>query len=308
MTEPHAEVATDPPDAQIPGVYHRRIGEVVVTAISDGYLDGNLEVLINVERTDAERILRDAFRPQPGRRTSVNTFIIRAPGRAPVLIDSGSGTYLMATAGQQQRNLAAAGIDGASIGTVLLTHMHPDHVGGLLDPGTQQRLFPNAELAVHEKELAHWMDDGAMARISGNAMHERFFQCARAQVTPYLDRVRPFREGEVLPGIHTIDCPGHTPGHTSFLIASGDESLLIWGDTVHVPEVQVALPETGVAYDIDPAGAIATRRRIFDMAASERLLVAGLHLHFPAFSWLKRAGDGYALVPEAWDQAFKPVE
>ena len=308
MSDPTAVTGATPPEAQIPGVYHRRIGDLVVSAISDGYLDGDLEVLINVDRGDAERLLDEAFRPLPGRRTSVNTFVVRAPGKPAVVIDAGSGTYLFDTAGQQQKNLAAAGIDAKDIGAVLLTHMHPDHAGGLLDPETKDLLFPNAELVVHEKELGHWMDAGEFAKISGNAMHERFFGCAREQVTPYLGQTRTFTAGEVAPGIQAIDCPGHTPGHSSFLITSGDESLLIWGDTVHVPEVQVALPETGVTYDIDPAGAIATRRRIFDMAASERLLVAGLHLHFPAFSWLKRQGNGYALVPEAWDQAFKPAD
>jgi len=304
MTNPASDTRDTIPQAQIPGVYHRRIGDMVVTAVSDGYLDGNLEVLINVERSDAEQLLADAFRPQPGRRTSVNTLVVRAPGRPAVVIDAGSGTYLFDTAGKQQENLAAAGIDPKDIGAVLVTHMHPDHVGGLLDPETKAMLFPNAELVVHEKELGHWMDDGNLAKIEGNAMHERFFGCAREQVTPYLGQTRTFNEGEIAPGIHAIDCPGHTPGHSSFLIEQGGESHLIWGDTVHVPEVQTAQPEAGVTYDIDAGQAVATRRRIFDMAASERLLVAGLHLHFPAFSWLARQGDGYRLVPEAWDQAF----
>jgi glyoxylase-like metal-dependent hydrolase (beta-lactamase superfamily II) len=307
MSTSNAAPILPSPKAQIPGVYHRRIGDMVVSAISDGYLDGTLDFLINVDRSEAERLLADGFRPLPGRRTSVNTFVVRAPGKPAVVIDAGFGDYFADTAGQQQKNLAAAGIDSKDIGAVLLTHMHPDHAGGLLDPKTKELLFPNAELVVHEKELAHWMDDEALAKIAGNPMHERFFSCARDQVRPYLDQTRTFKEGEVAPGIHAIDCPGHTPGHSSFLITSGNESLLIWGDTVHVPEVQVALPETGVTYDIDPAGATETRRRIFDMAASERLLVAGLHLHFPAFSWLKRQGTGYALVPEAWDQAFKPA-
>ncbi len=114
---------TTQPAQQIPGVYHRKIGDIVVTAISDGYLDGNLEVMRNIDVDKAQQILRDAFRP--ARRTSVNTFLIHSKGRTAI-IDTGSGNYLLPTAGFVQRNLASAGIDPKSIDTVLLTHMHPD--------------------------------------------------------------------------------------------------------------------------------------------------------------------------------------
>ena len=107
----------------------------------------------------------------------------------------------------------------------------------------------------------------------------------------------------MFPGITAIPAHGHTPGHSIFLISSGEDALLIWGDTVHVPEIQTARPEVTIAFDTDPAGAEASRRRVFDMAASDRLLVAGMHLHFPAFSHLARRGSGYALTPEAWQQA-----
>src|ERR1700728_5238379 len=149
------------PTQQIPGVYHRKLGDIVVTTSSDGYLDGTLEVMRNVDLDKASQILRDAFRP--ARRTSVNTFLIHSKGRL-ALIDTDSGNYLQPTAGFVQRNLAAAGIDPKSIDTVLLTHMHPDHSAGLTDMSNGQRLFPNAELVMHENEPAHWLDDGAMAR------------------------------------------------------------------------------------------------------------------------------------------------
>ena len=143
------------PTQQIPGVYHRKIGDIVVTVISDGYLDGNLEVMRNVDLDKAHQILREAFRP--ARRTSVNTFLIYSKGRLAI-IDTGSGNYLLPTAGFVQRNLAAAGIDAKSIDTVLLTHMHPDHSAGLADPKTGTKFFPNAELVVHENEPQHWQD------------------------------------------------------------------------------------------------------------------------------------------------------
>lgn len=293
------------PEAQIPGVYHRRIGDIVVTAISDGYLNGSLEVLINIPAEDVDQLMLEACRPMPdrGRRTSVNTFVLRQPGRPTVVIDAGTGDYLGPTAGQQRRNLAAAGIDVKEIDSILLTHMHPDHSGGLTELDSQAQFFPNAEIVVHENELPHWMDDGEMSKADERT-RRLFFQAARDQIGPYLDRMRFFREGEVVPGVHAVASHGHTPGHTSYLVTSGDESLLIWGDTVHVPEVQVPRPDACVSFDTDPKAAEASRRRVFDMAAADRLLVAGMHLHFPAFSRVVRRNDEFRLVPEPWDQAF----
>ena len=287
------------PSHQIPGVYHRKIGDIVVTTISDGYLDGTLEVMRNVDIEKARQLLTDAFRP--ARRTSVNTFLIHSKGRIAI-VDTGSGNYLQPTAGFVQRNLAMAGIDPKSIDTVLLTHMHPDHSAGLTDMGTGQRNYPNAELVMHANEPAHWFDDTRMAQ--GNEREKKlFFQAGREQVAPYKDRWRLFTQGEVFPGVTAIPRPGHTPGHTTYMVSSGKEQLLIWGDTVHVPEVQTARPEVCMDFDTDKDMAAASRRKVFDMAATGRLLVTGMHLHFPCFSRLVRDGGGYRLIPAAWEQA-----
>jgi glyoxylase-like metal-dependent hydrolase (beta-lactamase superfamily II) len=286
------------PQQPIPGVYHRRVGDIIVTAISDGFLDGSLDVLRNISQAEARRILDESFRP--ARRTAVNAFLVYSAGRL-ALIETGSGNYLLPTAGKVLANLAAAGVDPASIETVLLTHMHPDHSAGLSDPATGRRHFPNAELVVHENEPRHWFDDGKMAAATERAK-KLYFQCAREQTTPYKDRTRLFQKGEVFPGITAVACHGHTPGHTSFMISSGNEQLLIWGDTVHVPEVQTARPEVCMEFDTDAEAAAATRRRVFDMVATDRLLVTGMHLHFPGFSHLARRGSGYQLIPEAWEQ------
>ncbi len=281
---------------QIPGVYHRKIGDIVVTAISDGYLDGTLDVMRNVDLDKARQILTEAFRP--ARRTSVNTFLIHSRGRTAI-VDTGSGNYLQPTAGFVQRNLAGAGIDPKSIDTVLLTHMHPDHSAGLTDMSNGQLLFPNAELVMHENEPAYWFDDGEMSKADERA-RQLYFLAGREQVEPYRKRMRLFREGEVFPGVTAVPSLGHTPGHTAYLIASGNDQLMIWGDTVHVPEVQTAFPEAGMAFDTDLAAAASSRKRMFDRVSADGILIAGMHLHFPAFSRLARRGDAYALYPEAW--------
>ena len=287
------------PQQQTPGVYHRRVGDVVVTAISDGFLDGTLEVLRNISQDEARQILTDSFRP--ARRTAVNAFLVYSAGRL-ALIETGSGNYLQPTAGKVLANIKAAGVDPGDIEAVLLTHMHPDHSAGLTDMSTGNRNYPNAELVMHEREPEHWFDDAKMAK--GTDREKKvYFQAGREQVLPYKDRWRLFRDGEVFPGITAIPRPGHTPGHTTFMISSGKEQLLIWGDTVHVPEVQTARPEVCMEFDTDKDAAAASRRKVFDMVATDRLLVTGMHLHFPGFAHLVRNGNGYRLIPAAWEQA-----
>ncbi len=288
-----------PPTVQIPGVYHRRIGDITISAISDGFLDGNLEVLRNIAQDEARQILTDNFRP--ARRTAVNCFLIYSAGRL-ALVETGCGTLMAATGGQLMKNLKAAGVDPATIDTVILTHMHPDHSAGLTDMATGKRNFPNAELVMHENEPKHWFDDAAMAR--GNEREQKmFFKAGRDQVLPYKDRWRLFQKGEVFPGVTAMPFHGHTPGHTGYMVASGGEQLLIWGDIVHVPEVQTARPEVCMAFDTDTGQAEATRRRVFDMVQTDKLMITGMHLHFPGFSRLVKSGTGYRLSPAAWEQA-----
>jgi len=277
-------------------IHPRRVGDIEVTVVSDGYLDATLAVVRNLPPEPEDLIRRHGGRVPP--RISVNTFLVRSAGRIAV-IDTGSGDSMGPTLGHLPEGLAAAGVSAGEIDTVLLTHMHPDHSNGLSD-AAGQRLFPNAEVVLHENELPHWFDDAAMARAI-ESQRIRYFGQARQQIAPYRrDRVREFRDGEVFPGVTAIPIPGHTPGHTAFLIASGNESLLVWGDTVHIPELQVPRPETTMMFDTDPDAAAKSRVRVFDMVVTENLPVAGMHLHFPGFARMTKSAGGFALVPEAY--------
>jgi glyoxylase-like metal-dependent hydrolase (beta-lactamase superfamily II) len=287
------------PVQQISGIYHRKIGDIVVTAISDGYIDGNLDLLKNVDVDQARRILVDAFRPV--RRVSINAFLVRTTGGS-VLIDTGTGGSMGATNGWIAQNLVAAGVDAKDVGAVLLTHMHPDHSAGLTDTTTGRAKFPNAELVMHEAEPRYWLDDAELARAPNDRARSTF-EHSRAQIAPYKGRTRLFSGGEVFPGIVAMPIPGHTPGHTGYLISSGSQQLLIWGDVVHIPEIQVALPDTGTNFDVDFEIARMSRRRVLDRVASDRLLVAGMHLHYPGFYHVARQGNGYFLHAEAWQHA-----
>ena len=287
------------PRRQISPVYHRRIGDIVVTAVSDGTLGRTHEMMLGVPEDEARRHLAAACRSSF--ELSINAFVIRSGDRL-ALVETGSGAYLGPTAGHLLANLSAAGVAPSEIDTILLTHMHPDHSAGLTDMATGTANYANAELVVHENEPRHWFDDAAMAR--GSEREKRLmFQQAREQTVPYRSRMRTFAQGEVLPGVTAVPIPGHTPGHTGYLIESGGERLLIWGDVVHMPEVQVPRPEVSMVVDTDPEAAAESRRRVFDMVASERMLVTGMHLHFPGFAHVVREGSGYRLVPEAWRQA-----
>lgn len=298
MTKPTA------PTVQIPSIYHRKVGDIVISCVSDGFLDGDVGVLTNIDEQDARKILADNFRP--ARRTSVNCFLIFSGGRI-ALVDTGCGPYMSKTAGLLFDNLEAMNVAPSDIDTVLLTHLHPDHAGGLSIIETGEKRFPNAEVVLHETEYKHWHDSAAQAKAEG--IQPFFFGPAQQQLAPYKqDAMRLFTSGEVFPGVHAVECPGHTPGHSSFLIESGGEQVIIWGDTIHVQEIQVPKPHVGVAFDYDQKQAADTRAALFDRIASDNILTGGMHIHFPAFGRIKADGKQFQLCQEAWVHSLRGTE
>jgi glyoxylase-like metal-dependent hydrolase (beta-lactamase superfamily II) len=287
------------PARQAPGVYHHEVGEVTVTALNDGAFEASFGYLTNIEATAAERLHQTQFRSIPPR-ISITCFLVQTDERL-ILVDSGCGSAMGPDLGALAGNLRALGVQAGDIDTVLATHLHPDHIGGLVD-GNGSALFPNAELVVHEADLRFWGDDATLAQATSE-QDRGFVQLARATISAYRDRTRTLLAGEALPGFTLVPEPGHTPGHSGWLISSGSDSLLIWGDIVHMPGVQFPRPGVGLGFDIDGAQAIATRERIFDMTATDRLQVAGMHLDFPCFGHVARAAEGYAFIPNVWTPA-----
>jgi glyoxylase-like metal-dependent hydrolase (beta-lactamase superfamily II) len=284
-------------ERQSPAFYRRRVGRFEVTALLDGRVDLPLALFVDAT-AEASTLLERAFLPANGPvPIPVNAFAVN-DGRRVLLIDAGTGTAMGSDLGQIPARLADAGLPPASVDAVLLTHLHPDHVAGLLGPGGTAA-FPNAEVIVAEAEAAFWSDSETAARAP-EAMRP-LIDIARDALAPYAGRVRRIIPGsEVAAGVQSVALAGHTPGHLGYLLSDGPETLLIWGDVIHASALQFARPGWGIGFDVDRAAATATRRRVLDQAAADRLLIAGMHLPFPGFGRVGRADGGFAFVQEAW--------
>jgi glyoxylase-like metal-dependent hydrolase (beta-lactamase superfamily II) len=201
------------------------------------------------------------------------------------------------------KTLAAAGVNPADIDAVIITHIHPDHCLGLLTTD-KQIAFPNATIHINGEELAWWLE-GDMKIPDGKPFFKDLFEGGRAAFKPYVDakRVQTFKDGaELFPGVVAVTAPGHTVGHTMLRVApSGGGQLLIWTDIVHSTALQFPEPERSIAFDLDPPKAIATRKKVMDMAATDKLLIAGTHVGFPGIGHVAKASSGYAFVPVPWN-------
>lgn len=284
------------PDSQPSGLYHIAIGDIIVTAINDGTFQASFDLIAGISHEECARIESSGFRPVPPKMT-MNAFLVQT-GDHIALVDSGCGASMGPTLGRVCRNLAVMDLTPDDIDTLLVTHMHPDHINGLVDT-QDQKVFKNADVFVNEKELAFFRDPMSPSR-SPDGEPQDFFPNYRRVMTPYEDRIRTVRDGPVLPGVTAITHPGHTPGQTSWLIESGGDAVLIWGDVVHMPHLQFTAPQAGTILDIDREQAVATRRRTLDMVAKDRLRVAGIHMDFPTFGHVEKRGDGYAFIPDVW--------
>jgi glyoxylase-like metal-dependent hydrolase (beta-lactamase superfamily II) len=232
--------------------------------------------------------------------------IVVNTGSKLIAIDTGYGAAEAkpnTTHGQYQQNLAAAGIDAKAIDTVIISHYHPDHVNGLLG-ADDKPAFPNAEILVPAAEHKFWMDDGEMSRASPGRMQGLFKDNRRVMSGEILKRTATYEWGkEIAPGITSVSTPGHTPGHTSYVIASGSARLFVFSDVTNRPELFVRNPGWHAFFDQIPDMAEATRRKVLDMLITDKMLVQTFHAPFPALGHMEKEGQSYRFVPAPWSPA-----
>lgn len=282
---------------QAPGFHRVMIGSYEITALSDGTTDLPAAQLLHSQAHDVLGQLT-AQHLKSEVETSITGYLVNT-GDKLVLIDAGTGALMGPRLGKLDANLRAAGYQPEQVDDVLLTHAHPDHLGGLMLQG--KMAFPNATIHMEQAEVAYWMSHERMKKAQ--PMERDFFESAIASLTAYAQagRIQAFKPGaEVVPGIKAITAHGHTVGHTVFAVQSAGERLLVIGDLIHVGPVQLHDPSVTIAFDSDEKAARATRLQFFNQAARDNTLIAATHLSFPGVGYLSKAGTSFRWMPIAY--------
>ena len=282
---------------QGPGFYRRKVGTAEVTALLDGYLDITHDLWVGIDEASVKSAIASQFIPAGDSiRIGITSYLINTGSRL-ILVDSGSSDLFGPTAGKFSGMLAAAGHTADQIDDILVTHMHPDHIGALVSGNTAT--FPNATVHVNEVEIAFWASETNMASAPDFA--KPWYQTALAVKSAYDGRLNIFAgEPELMTGVTAQSLPGHTPGQTGYRLNFDGEELLIWGDACGIAAVQFQHPEAGLVFDVDGETGRQTRARLLDMAATDKVLVASAHCPFPSFGHVARSGSAYAWVPDEY--------
>jgi len=286
------------------GFYRLKVGDFEVTALSDGTVPLPVfDLLTNVKPVEIERLLSDAYVKVP-LDASVNAFLIKPAGNTNklIMVDTGSGELYGPTLNKLIASLKAIGYEPEQITDILLTHIHTDHSGGLMDGS--RMVFPNAVIHADKREVDYWLNPANRDKSKGNKEQlVRLFSEAAAKVKPYLDagKVKTFdRDSQLFPGIRSIASPGHTPGHSFYALESKGEKMVFWGDIMHVAEVQFPNPAVTIMFDSDSKAAAAQRKKAFADAAKNGYWVAPAHVSFPGIGHLRAEGSGYKWIPIAY--------
>jgi glyoxylase-like metal-dependent hydrolase (beta-lactamase superfamily II) len=301
-----AQAAAPAAGKQNAGWYRYKVGNFEVTVVTDGMNANPLSdsYVTNAPKTDVNAALAADFLA-PDKVTHSYTPIVVNTGSKLVAIDTGLGLGMFeqskGAVGQYHSNLQAAGIDRNAVDVVIISHFHGDHINGLIGPENKPA-FPNAEIMVPEVEAAFWADENNTSKLP---------EVARPQmgnvkrVFGIVNKVTKYQAGkELVPGITAIASPGHTPGHVSHVIASGNSKVLVQADiTAGAATLFARNPNWQFVFDTDKPQAVETRKKLYDMAATDKMMVQGYHIAFPSMVYVEKNGSGYRLVPAPWSSS-----
>ncbi|MDR1874089.1 MAG: MBL fold metallo-hydrolase [Synergistaceae bacterium] len=259
------------------------VGEATVWAIADSTGDRERTVF-----PSADPGVLDEYMPSGGSPSAIMAFLVKTENET-LLVDTGFGALSGSNASQLMGGLAQVGVTPEGITLVLLTHMHTDHVGGLI--WDSKKAFPAARVLSSRTERDFWLDEKLLDRFPDRRVN---LEMVRNTFSMYGDAMQVFEYGDaVAPGITALDSHGHTPGHTSFLLESKGERMLFWGDLIHAAALQFPNPDINAVYDMNPEDAAAARANFMEKAAVEKFLIAGAHLPFPGVGTVEKADRGY---------------
>jgi glyoxylase-like metal-dependent hydrolase (beta-lactamase superfamily II) len=279
---------------QAPGYYRLALGTFQVVALSDGTIDLPVDQLLKQPPEKTRAALKRDFIALPAE-TSVNAFLIDT-GTKLVLVDTGAGALFGPTLGRLVESLRAAGRSPEQVTDIVITHMHGDHVGGLVADG--KVVFPNAVVHADQHDADYWLSQANLDKAPDSM--KDFFRGAMASINPYVaaGHFQPIKgDGEIVPGVRSEAAYGHTPGHTVYVVESQGQRLVLVGDLIHVGAVQFPHPEVTIQFDSDPKAAAASRAKVFQQAAKEGAWVGAAHIAFPGIGHLRANGKGWDWVP-----------
>ncbi|MBO8214172.1 MBL fold metallo-hydrolase [Acinetobacter nosocomialis] len=296
----HVSYAEPASAQQVPGYYKHQFGNYRITSLLDGtiYLDPKL--FKNLSQAEKTKILtKYAAVNEKGVQTSVNAFLVD-DGKSLTLVDSGASSCFGPQLGSIAKNLELAGYQLANVKTVLLTHLHPDHVCGIAQNG--KAVFPNATIYAHEREVDYWLNPASEKTVPADKKENYLgtVKNIKAALAPYQAKkaFKTFKDGDVIQGFEVINTQGHTPGHHSFRLKSKGQQIVFVGDIVHSHSLQFDAPKTGVDFDVNSEQAINTRLKMFAEISNKQQWVAAPHLPFPGIGHVYKVNaEQYQWIP-----------
>jgi glyoxylase-like metal-dependent hydrolase (beta-lactamase superfamily II) len=278
-----------------PGYYRIMLGDFEVTALSDGTVALPVDkILKHIAPAKVDQMLASVSLHSP-LETSVNGYLVNT-GEKLVLIDTGAASLFGPTFGKLVSSLKSAGYKPEQVDEIYITHMHPDHIGGLVSG--DQPVFANAMVHADKHESDYWLNQSNLDKAPED--RKSYFQGAMAALSPYVKagKFKPFEgDTELIPGTRAISSQGHTPGHVSYSVESKGKKIVFLGDLVHVEPIQFQHPEVTIQFDSDEKSAAVQRKQAFEEAANSGYLVAGAHLSFPGIGHIVKNGKAYRFAP-----------